>query len=112
MCNLFENKSRSYEGSVERGETLFNYYDRSATEHAAHVRSLINHWVKIVPEPLREKILAIKNQNQNQFYDHDKKFVSVIYEAYLYNLLLGLEISANQIEYEKMHPMVIILSFL
>lgn len=99
---LFCDKDRTESSRVKRGETLFQYYDRSSDMHAVKTRMLLNSWLPRLPIILKERILNIPYQNQRKIYEHDKKFISVIYEAYIYIMLLGLGIGSDQIKYEQL----------
>lgn len=98
---LFDDRKRADSTKIKHGETLFQYYDRCSAEHANNIRALLNSWIPELPSKLKEKILLINMQNQKKVYEHNKNFISLIYEVYIYKMLLGLGVEGGQIKYEQ-----------
>jgi len=91
---LFEDRERTRKEPLRRGESLFDFYDSSASHGYDEFRSLVNGWLAEMPTDDRNKLIT------RMRYADNREFGSSLCELSLHAFILGLGYRAS------LHPQV------
>jgi hypothetical protein len=80
---LFEKRERSRTEPLQRGEGLFEFYDRCASPGYDELRAIVNGWLTQMPADARDELIS------RMKYGGDREFGSSLAELSLHAFIVG-----------------------
>src|ERR1700757_335388 len=80
---LFEKRERTQTESLQRGEGLFNFYDRCAASGYDEFRAVVNGWLAQMPAGARSELIS------RMKYGGDREFGASLTELSMHALIRG-----------------------